>query len=61
MEIRNQDPVVRQAVIHAFTKAISTVWIVMTPLCAVSLVLGTSQVAVALLNRPLIRVPFVSP
>lgn len=29
------DPTLRQAVIHAFTKAISTVWIVMTPLACV--------------------------
>ena len=50
MEICNQDPVVRQAVIHAFTKAINTVWIVMAPLCGVCLVLGTSQVVVASLN-----------
>ncbi|KAF9651438.1 MFS general substrate transporter [Thelephora ganbajun] len=34
------NPAVRQAVIHAFTKAISTVWIVMTPLCGVCLILG---------------------
>lgn len=33
----------RQAVIHAFTKAISTVWIVLTPLCGVCLILGTYQ------------------
>jgi len=30
----------RQAVIHAFSKAISTVWIVLTPLCGVCFILG---------------------
>jgi len=43
--IHNQNPVVRRAVIHAFTKAIGTVWLVLTPLCAVGLVLGTPQVS----------------
>jgi hypothetical protein len=33
------NPVTRQAVIHAFTKAISTVWIVMTPMCCVCFIL----------------------
>lgn len=33
------NPVTRQAVIHAFTKAISTVWVVMTPLCGVCFIL----------------------
>lgn len=40
----------RQAVIHAFTKALDTVWIVMTPLCGVSLILGTPQISAALQN-----------
>ena len=39
----------RQAVIHAFTKSISTVWIVMTPLCFICFVLGTQQIS--LLNE----------
>ena len=40
MDVRNQDPAVRQAVIHAFTRAIDTVWIVMTPICFISFLLG---------------------
>ena len=61
--IRNQDPVVRQAVIHAFTKAISTVWLVLTPICGVSLILGTSRMSIASLNTETnpgsLRVPAV--
>jgi hypothetical protein len=41
---------VRQAVIHAFTRSINTVWIVMTPLCVVCLVLGASRISVVSLN-----------
>jgi len=33
------DPVVRRAVIHAFARALNTAWIVMTPLCGLSLFL----------------------
>lgn len=49
-EFGNQDPAVRQAVIHAFTRSIDTVWIVMTPLCGVCLVLGTPQTLIASLD-----------
>ena len=40
----------RQAVIHAFTRSIDTVWIVMTPLCGVCLVLGAPRISVVSLN-----------
>ena len=33
---------------HAFTSALDTVWIVMTPLCGVSLILGTPQISTTL-------------
>ena len=49
-EIGDKDPAVRQAVIHAFARSITTVWIVMTPLCGVCLVLGAPRISVASLN-----------
>ena len=40
----------RRAVVHAFTRALNTVWVVMTPLYGVSLILGTSQISAASQN-----------
>ena len=59
----HQDPTQRKAIIHAYVKSISTIWIVMTPIVGVGLILGEFVLSAptAISNQPIWAVLFLRP